>query len=67
MKCSNPNAIQYLELKKPCSNCGRKPEVKKAGCGACIGRGKYIYPGAYEKCDCGGYENSTKIRVTGLL
>jgi hypothetical protein len=26
-------------------------------CGSCIGRGEYIYPGAYDKCDCGGYQS----------
>lgn len=25
-------------------------------CGACIGRGEYVYPFAYDNCDCGGYE-----------
>jgi hypothetical protein len=49
-------------LKKPCYNCGRKPNENIGGCGACIGRGQYVYPFAYDECDCEGYEpNKTTI------
>jgi len=58
MACSNPKSIKYRKLDKPCETCGRKPMVERAGCGACIGRGLYIYPVAYEQCDCNGYETS---------
>lgn len=27
-------------------------------CGACLGRGEYIYHFAYDDCDCGGYETA---------
>lgn len=54
--CSHPNAIKYKELKTKCKNCGRNPNEEKNGCGECIGRGRYVYPGMYEDCDCGGYE-----------
>jgi len=56
MHCASPKAIQYYELTEPCPVCGREPGVNRKGCGNCIGRGRYIYPGAYEDCDCGGYE-----------
>jgi hypothetical protein len=56
MHCNHPNAVKYLDIKEPCANCGRKPGVNKNGCGACIGRGLYCYPGSYNKCDCGGFE-----------
>ena len=56
--CSHPNAIEYVELKAPCACCSRKPNENKNGCGACIGRGLYVYPFAYEQCDCGGYEKN---------
>lgn len=53
--CSHPNAIKYRSITETCS-CGRKPNEIKGGCGKCIGRGSYVYPWAYEACDCGGYE-----------
>ena len=55
MRCHHKDAIVYHDLKRPCKTCGRKPGAKAAGCGACIGRGAYIYPFAYDECDCGGY------------
>ena len=58
--CSHPNAIIYYDLKKQCTNCGRKPNEQTNGCGGCMGRGAYVYPSAYEQCDCGGYEQNTK-------
>ena len=54
--CYHPNAIEYKTLTKPCETCGRNPGVNKHGCGSCIGRGIYVYPYAYEQCDCNGYE-----------
>lgn len=54
--CSYPDAVYYQDIKKPCHSCGRNPNQKKGGCGACLGRGAYIYPYAYESCDCGGYK-----------
>ena len=61
MKCSHPDAINYVKLTKQCEVCGRLPEVEKGGCGNCIGRGNYAYPVAYENCDCGGYERKLLI------
>jgi hypothetical protein len=55
MHCNHPGAIKYKDISEPCS-CGRKPESKKGGCGACIGRGNYCYPGIYDECDCNGFE-----------
>ena len=56
--CSHPKAVKYIKLKSNCKICGRKPNEEKNGCGACIGRGLYVYPFAYDDCDCGGYERS---------
>ncbi len=56
--CSHPNAVNYVELTKPCEMCGRLPGIEEKGCGNCIGRGHYVYPIAYEDCDCGGYEKA---------
>lgn len=56
MRCDHPNKITYMNITDTCSNCGRKPNIKKGGCGACIGRGLYVYPVLYNTCDCGGFE-----------
>lgn len=37
-----------------------KKTIVAFACGKCTGRGEYVYPHAYEDCDCGGYEKSTK-------
>ncbi len=56
MYCSSHKKILYYELTEPCPVCKRKPGQLKPACGNCIGRGRYIYPNAYEDCDCSGYE-----------
>lgn len=56
VKCTHSNAVTYHDLKEPCKICGRKPGANEKGCGACTGRGNYIYPFAYNDCDCDGYE-----------
>ena len=53
--CSHSEAIKYIELTDKCE-CGRTNKNREKGCGRCIGRGKYIYPCAYEQCDCNGYK-----------
>lgn len=58
--CANPNAVKYRELKNKCGVCGRNPKEEKGGCGACIGRGLYVYPFVYDNCDCGEYEQAKK-------
>jgi len=60
MYCASPKKVLYNELKEPCEMCGRKPGRFKTACGNCTGRGRYIYPGAYEDCDCNGYEISDR-------
>lgn len=62
--CSHPDAVMYYPLKKPCHNCGRKPKEETGGCGACIGRGMYVYPYSYDECDCEGYEPKWKRETT---
>lgn len=54
--CTHKNAVKFAPIKEPCTVCGRKPADHVNGCGACIGRGTYIYPFGYDDCDCGGYE-----------
>ena len=54
--CSHPKKKSYKRLKEPCPICDRKPNQEHSGCGACFGRGVYVYPHIYEDCDCGGYE-----------
>ena len=54
--CAHQDAVMYHNLKKPCSNCGRNPKQQNGGCGICVGRGHYVYPFAYDECDCEGYE-----------
>ena len=60
MHCAHPNAVQYKDIKEPCTNCGRKPGENSSGCGACMGRGRYCYPYVYSTCDCGGFEASKR-------
>jgi hypothetical protein len=55
MHCHHKGAIKYKDIKNPCDNCGRKPNVKRKGCGKCIGRGIYTYHFTYNVCDCGKY------------
>jgi len=59
--CSHPKAVNLIKLEKPCKVCGRKPNAIEPSCGACIGRGLYIYHTCYEDCDCGGYERKKNI------
>lgn len=56
MQCSHPDKVDYQPITEPCT-CGRKPGGNNKGCGACIGRGQYCYPGIYDTCDCNGFEN----------
>ncbi len=55
MQCNHPNKVDYQNIKTPCS-CGRNPDEHVKGCGSCIGRGQYCYPGIYDTCDCNGFE-----------
>ena len=54
--CSQDDAKMYKAIRKPCKVCGREPGMLRNGCGACIGRGLYIYWAIYNKCDCNGFE-----------
>lgn len=56
MHCSHKNAIIFKKINKSCEVCGRLVDSELLGCGNCMGRGHYIYPIAYEDCDCDGYE-----------
>jgi len=73
--CKHPNAVIYHKLKTKCE-CGRFDPLwlwisiiwvcKKIGifkgksCGACMGRGDYIYPLIYDQCDCNGWLRDNK-------
>lgn len=51
MHCAHNQSRKFVQLDKSCPNCGRKVSSPVGGCGACMGRGSYTYPGAYDDCD----------------